>query len=359
MSKNIKVFGCDFDPNPDIDCLRRKIINFINSNGNVQYNGPYDIFKYYNKTMMYGYDFSGKMECPKWVSATPVFNCEIYPEMYRNYINKGNCRKVADAFGDMIAKETSDNCLSVAIGVDHCLTGGIYRALKRNWENIVLVVFDMHLDAITPYTRNRMVGYSVENHSGSNEHSIYEYYDDNFTGSYDTGSFLSYLEKDGVLGWDDLIVLGIQDAPDPRLRKIKDARVEGYLQEYDALVKNGAAIHSLDDIMCYDFKKRNSYLHNRLRGKKVYLSIDIDVFEGKIGMSARYGSSIGLGAVKVAELLSWLGLSEAEVIGMDIMEADVNTFDTGNQTEKELAILMNTLIKMVEHSYIAAKNSNE
>ncbi|NLI12189.1 arginase family protein [Pelotomaculum propionicicum] len=343
-------WGCDFDPNPDIDGIRRKLMNFMQNQGQASKRGPYDLYK--DNSSLFPRDnqaefFAGKYPCPSWVSATPDFAREIYPEMYRKFIDKGSCLAYAEQFGAHVVSHTPAGRIPVSLGVDHCITGGIYKALAQQHQNMILIVLDKHLDALSPYVRNQMVGYSLEQSNKNRlQRDNYEYHGDHFYGNYDTGSFLNYLLKKKVIFGRDLMVFGIQDAPDPRLRKIDDKRVNGYLAEYDWLIGSGVYIAPLAALRRKNFRGHYAEIENCLVDKEVYLSVDIDVYNGGLGRSARYFSSDGLDFPDIKRLLEWMGLEKAKLVGMDIMELDVNMLKESKFTEAEVGAAYDKLISL-------------
>ena len=347
MAKNQFMFwGCDFDPNPDMNGIRRKLSNFLLSEGNSRGRGPYDIL-YAHKTIISDACglFAGKYPCPSWLSVTPDFAREIYPENYRAFINNGGCRDLAFAFGEHVRKKTPQERIPITLGVDHCITGGLYRALAESGSDIILVILDQHLDALSPYCRNRMVGYSREHEKKKQKNSV-EYYGPDFRGDYDTGSFLHYLIKDQVLKPKNLLVLGNQDAPAAKLRNIKDSRITGYLDEYDSMLANGATIVPLKELRKQSFYSMQQELQDRLANRRIYLSVDIDVFDGVLGRSSRYSARDGLSFDEVARLLNWLGISDTQIIGMDIMELDINVLREHHTEESEIAACFEKLIQL-------------
>lgn len=344
-----RYFGCDFDPNPDIDGLRRKIIHFLSGGGLPQYCGPYALFAAAHQDEGQRYAWGGLCACANWLTATPFFGQELYPEAFREYINVGNCRDIASELGDFVLAGLQEGEIPVTIGVDHCLTGGIYRALKRRHPNLLLVVFDMHLDAIRPRTRNNLVNYYEQYLRQNTSESIdgFEQYAPNFEGNYDTGSFLAYLIDEGCLRQDELMVLGIQDAPDDSLSAADDSRVKAYLDEYAALTAGGAKIVPLSEIEAGSASEAGTQLTGCLAGQDIYLSIDADVFADKLGLCTRYGSEAGLDKERFRQLLATMGLGQGNLVGIDIMETDVNTMPEYDLSIQELVKHYDTLLRLI------------
>jgi arginase family enzyme len=350
MSNNKRpvFFGCDFDPNPDIDGIRRKILRFLEKSGHINQESPYDIFiNNLNKASVLSSScrFGGKYPCPGWLSALPDFSVELYPEMFRSFINEGGCLEYAEGFGNYVASELKAGEIPVSIGVDHCLTGGIIKALSKQYGDLMVIVFDRHLDAIPPYIRNDMVGYMREqSEKGGGASLSYEYYEGTFTGNYDTGSFLNYLLKEGTLQGRNLMVFGTQDCPSPELRGIRDERIARYLKEYEWLENQGVVIKSLYTLNRAAGRDDMQDILKKAAGRNVYLSIDIDVLKGKIGSAARYGGDGGLATARLLKLLDWLELGNSNLAGIDVMELDVNSLSSARLKEYDVYSFMKNFI---------------
>lgn len=355
-SKRPVLFGCDFDPNPDIDGLRRKLWRFVGASGSLVGESPrvgespYDLIVK-NIKISQGETacrLAGKYPCPGWLSATPDFDREIYPEMYRQFIDDGGCLRYARGLGRFIAAGYGEGEIPVTIAVDHCLSGGIIEALTQKYGELTVIIFDAHLDAISPPVRNGLVGFRRDQESKDNNLALsYEYYGETFAGNYDTGSFLNHLLKENVLQGDRLLVFGTQDPPSPRLSGIKDQRVLAYIREYEWLEQQGVVIKPLKNLGQVNAKKDMPELQGKLAGQNVYLSIDVDVLKGKIGMAARYGSENGLTISKLFKVLAWLGLAEANVIGMDIMELDVNSLPFSGLKEADFCSFVKNMLSAI------------
>lgn len=353
MSQTMKPFfyGCDFDPNPDINGLRRKFYTFLQRQESADgplWTGPYEFFKetvpLIPKFSSLEAQFVGKFAVPSWVSATPDFQAEILPEMYRDFINQGQCRMLAEEYGQYLAANLPQDGLPVSIGVDHCLTGGVYQAFNNIYGELALLVFDMHLDAICPSVRNGMVGYHMEQQGPEAAMHQYEYYGEDFTGNYDTGSFLYYLLQEGILKGQNLFVIGVQDPPGGWLNKIDDKRVHDYLKSYAWLKEQGVTIIDLQTLNKPGLKSNLASLAHKLAGRNLYLSIDIDVFGDSLGQSARYPGPKGISFSKYMNLIQLLGLSEAKLVGLDLMELDVNSLSQGEVRQKDIVNFLGNLL---------------
>lgn len=334
-------WGCDFDPNPDMHGIRRKLTSFILNEGRSAHMGPYRLFKERQSAFSEADGcFGGLFPCPSWLSSSPEFQQELYPEDYRRFINSGGCRDMAVAFGEYVFTHTPDDRIPVVLGVDHCLSGGLYRMIEKKRKDVALVVLDRHLDAISPACRNRMVGYAQAHENKKNKKKnagLVEYFGPDFLGNYDTGSFLRYLITNLQLSPADLFVFGNQDAPAAKLRENKDPAIREYLAEYDGLIEAGATIIPLKEYRKQNFFNHHQELNGALAGRCVYLSVDVDVFDTALGDCARYADRDGFSLAEARRLLQWLGLEQAELIGMDMMELDVNRLHENRTTPEEIA----------------------
>ncbi|MDR1245598.1 MAG: arginase family protein [Clostridiales Family XIII bacterium] len=336
--KVFKIYGCDYDPNPDTYALRRKLSRFISLGGRECIRGPYDIFiKFWDRLPMDRLPCvkGDKYPCPGYLSASPGFETEIYPETFRDHINSGGCRDYCRRFGeDYNGVFGNRNEIPVLFGVDHALTGGIVRELLKSEPDMRLVIFDAHFDGFSPKVRNDLVGYYDRD-------ARYEYFGDDFTGNYDAGSFIHYLKEEGFLDPKNLSVFGVESLPSREMKYMGNSRIRAYSEEYDAYAEGGSRILSADALnaAAYSLSLRHGVttLHGQysLSGKKVYISVDADVLKSSLGAVTRYGGG-SISVRKIIDILTALNISSAQIMGIDIMEIDISKMLYENVSEEEI-----------------------
>lgn len=327
-SKSLALFGCDFDANPDIESIRRKIFRYIAYEGRYDYFGPYDLLE---KELRENAIFrlAGKYPCPTWLSASPDNSVQILPEMFRHYINDGGCNNYVSGFGNYVNQNLLPGEVPVICGVDHSVTGGLVKAISEKRTNsFKLLVFDAHLDAIPGTIRNELLGYARDNPSlVDNDPYQYEYFNQGYSGAYDAGSFLYWLIKEKVIAPEDLIIIGIQDEPVSALREIKDPRVKKYIDYYDSLLDSGVTVVPMSELSNREeLQKFINTLRNKINSDDLYVSIDLDVFGHTIA-TTRYVTNRGLSQEYFLHLFREIN-KHSNLIGMDVTELDISYFTT-------------------------------
>ena len=349
-NKVFRVYGCDYDPNPDIYSVQRKLSRFISLRGGGA-DGVYGLsLKYWDALSRVGASFEkgALYPCPDHLSAAPGFRTEIYPETFREHINSGGCEEYCRLFGEGYIQAFGKGETPLLLGADHALTGGILRELLKSEPDLKVLVFDSHFDGFSPETRNGLVGYTIENCPEGNpdsQYRQYEYFGEDFKGGYDTGSFLHSLAEEGVLDPESLSVFGVSSLPAPEMKDSEDERIKRYFDEYDRFLKRGSRIIPADTLNSMRAGTMKEGLGCSLAGTKAYLSIDADVLGGPLGAATRYGSGLGVSAGRIAEVLIALDISSAQLVGMDIMEIDITRLMEEN--EKEIFYEAVSLLKKI------------
>lgn len=319
---NLDLWGCNLDPLPDMASIRRKVLRHMQADFS-DCSGPYDAFLQGRSSEENALSIvpCGQIPCPSAFSATPDFSRPILPKEMQTGIDGGLCRQYAERFEQAAA--ASENVF-LGIAPDHSLTGGAWRHFSRR-QDAALIVFDAHLDAFSPTVRNGLAQYAAQ--TGMDKDVAV--YDDGFAGNYDAGSFLYYLIQEGALDPHNLFVFGVESLPDRQLARIRDPRVEAYVEQYRRLVKAGAVILSAAQMEGTGPRELKERFGGCLRDRAVYVSCDLDAFKGRLGQSTRFGNGRGMLEQTIQTVLNILGCHE-NVVAADLMEADINRFkETG------------------------------
>ena len=171
QKKKIKVFGAALDPNDDPMKILAKCayINRLAQNlidPEKDFLDPYDgILKYSKVLQQENFIKMGKFPVESWLTPRP--NVEDYhkldPRVFQEFSNSGNLGEYSIKMEGFIR----DNILPdipLMIGVDHSLTGGVLGALSEEYgaENILIVIFDAHFDAIPASISKELAEYAKE-----------------------------------------------------------------------------------------------------------------------------------------------------------------------------------------------------
>lgn len=352
-NNRVALFGCDFDPNPDIESIRRKIFRYIAYEGRYEYFGPYDLMeKEFRENA--ARRLVGKYPCPAWLSASPDNSVQILPKTFRQYINDGGCNKYVSGFGNYVNQNLLPREIPFICGVDHSVTGGLVKAITENITNsFKLLVFDAHLDAIPPIIRNELLGFARDNPSLLNADPFqYEYFSQEYSGAYEAGSFLYWLMEENAVAPEDLIIIGIQDEPSASLREIKDSRVKNYLDYYDKMLDSGVTIIPLAELANrHKNDKLIANLKRKINTDEIYISIDLDVF-GQLVAATRYRINKGLSQEYFMNIFRGI-INNSNLIGVDITEFDISYYIPGynSQTSNYISFIEQTLDEILQVCY--------
>ncbi|MFX0070047.1 MAG: arginase family protein [Candidatus Hermodarchaeota archaeon] len=339
MDKKIKVFGAALDALDDpikvlakcsyINKLAQNLIELERD-----FLDPYDgLLKLSSLLKKEEFIKIGKFPIETWL--TPKPKIEDYPLLdplkYQEFVNSGAVKKVSVDLERFVSDKILPD-IPLMIGADHSLTGGILNALSKKYgsENILIIIFDAHFDAIPASISLNLVKYMKEHQNEINilNPEILESINTEqlvLNDTYSYASFLDHLIYDSTILPQNLIIFGCQDYPSEEMLAVNDPRVKQYVDFYLSFKEKGvrfipAAKNSKEMI-----EKLEQILHDR-NIQYLYLSFDVDVGVFKEVLAARIMNVIGieeeiiLNAAKVIK--DFMKLKKCELIGLDILEID-------------------------------------
>lgn len=289
---------------------------------------------------------------PGWLRPLPPpeERARVNVENYIGFLDRDGCLKYAQAIQHLVAERILPDfpCL---ITVDHALSGGVYRALAKHYgsENLSMLILDSHTDAIPMSRLANAILYDAD----TNERSAYhrdDPYLHNRTESYNASSFIHYLLSDGALDPRDLFIIGISDYPAKKAFRIKDSRIEAYVEVYRRLQQKGATLITSQD--CRMRPTKINQLLKKIRTPYVYLSIDMDIGARNAVEGVRFKNRQGLGEKLIYRLASMIKASggpDLELVGLDITEINPRTAgqtigDAADRTYLIAAGLVNQMV---------------
>lgn len=338
MAKSIKVFGAALDPSDSETkiMIKQAHIDAIANRTPVKskYIDPYDAFIAESKVLtLPQFQKIGKFPIESWLCPKPAIEDQIFmtPLNFRLFLDKNGCQEYAQALEKYIEQKVLPDT-PLMIGADHSLTGGVLRVLSRKYgaENISVIIFDGHFDAIPTNLRLALASYSKE-HKDELAIPFPEFVEsiDEQTDiplSYNCGTFLYHLTQENAILPQNLIIFGCVDYPNEALKAISDPRVKNFVDFYLSYEKKGTKfIPNFKDNtkMQEAFKKALESINTPY----LYISIDVDVGSLNEILAARFMEFIGVDADclnKAIDLLkTHLSTKKIQVIGVDIMEVEV------------------------------------
>jgi arginase family enzyme len=327
-----KFFRAPLDPDEREQRLRIKVAECRQGYPNVLFKDPYDgvLRALKENCFMRNFMDIGGLEVEPWLlpAPEPKYIPLLTVECMVAFIDSDGCRDYALQAEDFINKRVLPG-LPVMIGVDHSLSGGCVRSLAREYGDIALIVLDSHFDAIIPSVRCALIRYDLE----TNPESSFSPFDPYIYGrvdSYNADSFLYYLVHEGVIAPENLVVLGVSDHPPSHAFKIRDWRVQKYLELYRSFEEMGVKIVKKDEIL-KDFEVIKKILE-KLKADYFYLSIDLDVGSKNALKGARFNDYEGLDERTICKLIEAISRNvRGKLVGLDLMEIDV--FSAGAKTK--------------------------
>lgn len=304
----------------------------------------------------------GEVPVETWLMPTPKPEdlLLVTPVNYAVFIDSNGCKEYADKVKAFVQEKIDG--VPVMIGVDHSSTGGVVEALAERYgrDNLSIIVLDSHSDFLPMELRYKMIQhYRRASTKASTTNSFFEY--DSFlvkrSESYNSGTFIYYMIKDGIILPEKIILVGVSDRP-PESLSYDDPGVTSAIEFYHDMEGQGVQIVTRDELRKKGLENILSLLRKKVNSPNLYISIDIDI--GAI--SAVYGAReilnppiIGLNTrqlYRVAKALSRVaGGRNVKLVGLDLMETDV--YKAGmplrsGKTDRTYEVEANLIRKLLE-----------
>lgn len=349
MNKKIKVFGAALDPIDDpmkvlakCSYINRLAQNVVDAER--AFLDPYDgLLKFSKVLKKEEYIKIGKFPIESWL--TPKPEIEDFPLLdpfkYQEFVNSGAVRALSKNLESFVIENILPD-IPLMIGVDHSLTGGVLSALSKKYgpENILIVMFDAHFDAIPAKISLDLVKYMQEHQKEIHVLSpgILESLDVDtimIRDSYSCASFLDYLIQDGSIVPENLFVFGCQDYPSEEFLFIEDSRVKNFVDFYLSFEEKGVKIIP-------GIKDKNSMIKKleksleKCNAPYIYISFDVDVGIFKEILAARFMNVIGIEKNVILNaartIKEFMKSKKCELVGLDFLEID--TYVLGRELKK-------------------------
>lgn len=331
-----KFFGAALDPadSPEKVSIKIGYLNALRDGKTPEPNflDPYDAVAQHLPDMFQNPDYiqCGKFSVESWLTSKPLLEDFplITPENYRVFLDTNGCEEYARALQKFVEEHVLPDTPAM-IGVDHSLTGGVLRALSHvhGAENISVVVIDAHFDAISQKARVGLAEYVKEIGMRYPLGYIPSAVDASTPEMYNCGTYLRHTIEQKVVLPKNLIVIGVADYPDEKLKSIDDNRVKKYVDSYLQYEKDGVTLIPSSKID----KNFPSLLAQSLKNVStpwVYASLDVDVGSYSALYAARFLDAIGIGEEEIYEIARQISKrinsGAFQLAGFDVMEVDVH-----------------------------------
>jgi len=320
--KKVVFFGCPLDGDERHGSIQEKLaLKGIKGIFDDPYEGIMEMIRQeVNPELWSG---KGSLDLPSWLRPIPSFADEekITTEAFVGFMDDGGFETYAQRVGDFIAAHIFPDIPCMLV-VDHSLTGGAFKKLVELYEPeiISLVVLDSHTDAIPMSVMAGLIQYDIDTNADTvhdrHDPFLYDRQD-----SYNSSSFLDYLLDEEALKPQNLYLIGISDYPPKHAFRIKDQRIENYVNIFSELKRKGVTILTKNDFLISPSKVKNSLGH--IKTPYVYISVDLDIGARNGVEGVRFLERQGLNERQIYRLVDFIRsfLSKGiRLAGMDLTE---------------------------------------
>ncbi len=323
-NRKIVFFGCPLDCDEKHEAIEEKRNGYWvgDSNGDPL---P-EVMKIIRREMSgQGWEEAGSLEVPGWLTAKPSEKdrLRVNTENMVFFIDQNGCdtysAKVADFVSTRILPDIP--CL---IAIDHSLTRGAFRSVAEFYgrDNVSLIVMDSHTDAIPMSALSGAVQYDSEINPNS-VHDTTDPYLYNRPDSLNASSFLHHMLAEKTVDPKNLYIFGVSDYPEKKLFRIRDTRIQQFVDSYSELKRRGCTIVTRNECITMPQKLKN--ILKRISTPFVYISVDMDIGARNALEGVRFRNWKGLSEsqlYKLVDMVTTVLSSGVQLVGMDIMEID-------------------------------------
>ena len=322
LTKKIVFFGCPLDGDERHESIQEKL-SLMGVLGGIDdpYEGVMEIIR--QEADPERWTETGSINIPSWLRPIPPLADKenITTEAFVNFVDHGGFETYAQQVGDFIESHIFPD-VPCMLAVDHSLTGGAFRKLVELCKpgDVSLIVLDSHTDAIPMSIMAGMIQYDIDTNPGT-VHDRDDPFLHDRRDSYNASSFLYYLLAEEVLRPQNLYLIGISDYPPKHAFRIKDPRIEDYVNIFSELKRRGVTILTKNDFLISPSKIKNVLSH--VKSPYVYISVDLDIGARNGVEGVRFLERQGLNERQIYRLVDFLGdlLSKGiRLAGIDLTE---------------------------------------
>jgi len=333
MKKTI-FFGCPLDGDERHEAIQEKLALMGFKHGvDDPYEGIMEIVR--QEVNPERWSEKGSIDIPGWLLPIPPLTEKekIITESFVSFMDEGGFETYAQQVGDFIAENIFPN-IPCMLAVDHSLTGGAFKKLTELYEpeTISLIILDSHTDALPMSILSGTIQYDID----SNPDTLYDRNDPflyDRPDSYNASSFIYYLLAEKVVKPQNLYILGISDYPPKHAFRIKDQRVESYVNTFSELKQKGVTLLTKNDLLLSSSKVKS--ILSRIKTPYVYISIDLDIGARNGVEAVRFLERQGLNEkqiYRIIDLLKDLLSREVRLAGLDFTEINPRRAGRNNST---------------------------
>ncbi len=322
--KKLVLFGCPLDCDEKFDSIQEKL-NGLWTMG--KSDDPFDeVMAFIRPEVQQDlWRELGSVDIPTWLRPKPRGGdlLKLNTENFIAFIDDDGCRRIAEDVAGIVSKKILPD-IPCMIGIDHSLTGGVYKSLTEFYgrDNVSLIIIDSHTDAVPMSVLSDAIQYDIETNPGS-VHDPGDPFLYNRPDSYNASSFIHHMAAEGIINLKNLYLFGVSDYPEKKSFRIKDPRISRYTGAYAELKRRGSKIMTKKEFTIAP--QRLKTLLQMISTPYVYISIDMDIGAMSAVEGVRFRNWKGLTESKIyklADTLKILFTRKIQLAGMDITEID-------------------------------------
>jgi len=319
--KKIVFFGCPLDCDEREETVQEKLQLMRTQNGE---DDPYwHVISLIRKEVPSDlWEEKGSIEVEEWLRPLPPQGAieKIKVENFVEFLDSNGCYTYSRRVRDIVSQIYPN--IPCMIGIDHSLSVGAFNYLSEQVgpANISMVVLDSHTDALSMSSLASIISYDIE----TNPSSPFDPNDPflkNRPEAINASSFLYHMIEAGSLDPRHLYIIGISDYPPKRSFRIKDIRVQEYVNQFLRLKRLGATLITKKEIVSSPSKLR--HIIKTIRTPYFYISVDMDIGARNALHGVRFLDRKGLNEREIYRIIVYLKdlISKGtELIGLDLME---------------------------------------
>lgn len=335
--KKIIFFGCPLDADERHESIQEKLSL---KGARVAFDDPYDGMMEILRQEIDPELWSekGSIHIPSWLRPVPALTDgeKMSTETFVDFMENGGFETYAEQVGNFIEKNILPD-IPCMLTVDHSLTGGVFKKMAELYgpENLSLIILDSHTDAIPMSVMAGMIQYDID----TNPNTVHDRHDPflyDRKDSYNASSFLYYLLNEEALIPKNLYLIGVNDYPPKHAFRIKDSRIENYVNLFSELKRKGVTILTKNDFLISPSKIKNILTH--IKSPYVYISIDLDIGARNGIEGVRFLERQGLNERQIYRIIDFLKSllsNRVQLVGMDLTEINPRKAGAYHSTGKD------------------------
>lgn len=332
-TKKLGAFGVSFAPRFTLESL---LLRLVTRACDLPYQTPYSYLRSHIEGSLDGYvEFLGELLTPKRIRSSLL---PTYAPFARSGITAGpmvggKWTTATEAVASFV-RTISRTYVPFMVGIDHSATLGAVCGLLRSLSgDIVLTIFDAHLDLLPDVVRMQVCQWGAENgymllppEMGLVSPAL-PICTEVYHSSVNAQNFLLHIIEQGLVLPQNILLIGVSEMFPSRKTAYMDPRLRQYHDFVASFQKQGVTIITKKDIKDRRLRGKLTKALHKVTARHVYVSLDVDVGSLKSVFCSRFLTAVGLSYRELSHAirttLSYFRTRGVYLAGADIMEIDI------------------------------------